>query len=49
MNDIIINWKKISKGITQERHDSDDSTPIADEIHKLPLLNYLELIFHFMT
>lgn len=35
MNDIIINWKKISKGVPPERHSADDSVPKTVEIQKL--------------
>jgi hypothetical protein len=35
MNDIIINWKKIGKGMPSEKHNADDRIPTIDEIHKL--------------
>ena len=35
MNDVIINWKKISKGVPSERHSADDRVPTSEEIHKL--------------
>lgn len=35
MNDIVINWKKISKGIPPERHSADDRIPTYAEIHRL--------------
>jgi len=35
MNDIMINWKKIGKGMPSEKHNADDRIPTIDEIHKL--------------
>jgi integrase len=35
MNDIIMNWKKISKGMPPIKSYSDDRIPTTDEIHKL--------------
>ena len=35
MNDIIINWKKIGKGMPSEKHNADDRIPTFDEIHKI--------------
>jgi integrase len=35
MNDIVINWKKLAKGIPQEKQSAEDRTPTMDEIHKL--------------
>jgi integrase len=35
MNDVIVNWKKISKGIPPQKSYSDDRIPTKDEIHRL--------------
>jgi hypothetical protein len=35
MNDIMINWKKIGKGMPSEKHNADDRIPTFDEIRKL--------------
>ena len=35
MNDVIVNWKKIGKGIPAERHNADDRIPTTEEIAKL--------------
>jgi hypothetical protein len=35
MNDIVINWKKISKGMPREQNSADDRIPTHDEICKL--------------
>jgi hypothetical protein len=35
MNDIMINWKKIGKGMATQRHNADDRLPTFEEIHKL--------------
>jgi hypothetical protein len=35
MNDMVINWKKISKGIPSEKDHADDRIPTLDEINKL--------------
>ena len=35
MNDVILNWKKISKGIPAQKSYSDDRIPTMDEIHRL--------------
>jgi integrase len=35
MNDILVNWTKISKGLPKEKQYGDDRIPTIDEIHKL--------------
>ena len=34
MNDIVINWKKIGKGMPAKRHNADDRMPTMEEINK---------------
>ena len=34
MNDIVINWKKIGKGMPAKRHNADDRIPTMEEINK---------------
>jgi hypothetical protein len=41
MNDILINWKLVSRGIPKGKHASDDRAPTTDEIQKL--LNYSDI------
>jgi hypothetical protein len=35
MNDIMINWKKIARGMPIEKHNADDRIPTMNEIHRL--------------
>jgi hypothetical protein len=35
MNDIVLNWQKISKGIPYRKKAADDRSPTIDEIKKL--------------
>lgn len=35
MNDMLLNWKKILKGVPREKQYGDDRIPRIDEIHKL--------------
>ena len=35
MNDIVINWKKIGKGMPSEKHNAEDRIPTKYEIRKL--------------
>jgi len=35
MNDIMVIWKKISKGVPHEKSYSDDGIPSMEEVHKL--------------
>jgi hypothetical protein len=35
MNDLVINWKKIGKGMPSEKHNADDRIPTIEEIHKM--------------
>ena len=37
MNDILLNWKKISKGLPKEKQYGDDRIPTINEIHRLLL------------
>lgn len=41
MNDILINWKLVSRGIPKGKHASDDRAPTTSEIQKL--LNYADV------
>ncbi|HXV88284.1 MAG TPA: hypothetical protein VD710_04220 [Nitrososphaeraceae archaeon] len=35
MNDTVLNWKKLTKGMPPEKCSANDRTPTSDEIHKL--------------